>query len=681
MNLQNFFAELKRRNVYKVAIAYAVVAWLLMQIASQIFPFFDIPSWGVRLVVLLLIIGFPIALILAWAFELTPEGIKRTEEVDLSKSIRRKTGRKLDFLIIAVLLLVIAALLFQRFHARVSPAVSSSPEKSIAVLPFENLSRDPDNAYFADGVQEEILTRLAKIADLKVISRTSTQRYQSKPGNLSEIAKQLGVANILEGSVQKAGDTVRVSVNLIQAASDSHLWAETYDRKLTDIFGVESEIAKGIAESLQAKLTSREEQALAAKPTNNPEAYDAYLRGLAFEARSIYSGDVDALWKAIGFFERAVQLDPNFALGWARLSRVHAFLYFRPVDVTAARRDAAKGALENAQKLQPNSPETQLALGYYQYMVLRDYGLAKTTFALVSKMLPGSSEVPEALAFVTRREGNWEESVVHLEQALSLDPRNAELLTEAAFTFKVLRLFPAALKLYDRALDIIPNNPELTAAKAGIYQAEGNLQEGAKLLTEVNAQTPLATAVQAKMTQLRLERNHDEAVRLLQTRLAQFHFGSESDKCVNQLMVAWAQRLAGDTAGAKSSAEQARDTLVQLCKNQPDNPDLAGLLSLATALLGEKNSALNEIQRAIMLLPSAKDRVKGPTFEEVLAFIQVTFGENSRAISTLTQLLQAPYVSWLYGTPVTPALLRLDPLWDPLRADPAFQKLCEEKQP
>src|SRR5262245_16738530 len=251
MNPKEFFGELKRRNVYKVAIAYAVVAWLLMQIASQIFPFFDIPSWGVRLVVLLLIIGFPIALVLAWAFELTPEGIKRTEDVDLSKSIRPKTGRKLDFLIIAVLLLVIAGLLFQRFHPKVSPAVSSSPEKSIAVLPFENLSEDKANAYFAEGIQEEILTRLAKIADLKVISRTSTQRYQSKPSNLAEIAKQLGVANILEGSVQKAADQVRVNVQLVHAQTDSHLWAETYDRKLSDIFGVESKTPKGIAESWQ----------------------------------------------------------------------------------------------------------------------------------------------------------------------------------------------------------------------------------------------------------------------------------------------------------------------------------------------------------------------------------------------------------------------------------------------
>src|SRR6184192_1032334 len=314
--------------------------------------------------------------------------------------------------------------------------------KGIAVLPFENLSGDPENAYFADGIQEEILTRLASIAELKVISRTSTQQYQSKPRNLREIAKQLGVANILEGSVQKAADQVRVNVQLINAQTDSHLWADTYDRKLTDIFGVESEIAKGIAESLQIKLTGREKQALAVKPTNNPEAYDAYLRGLAFEGRSASSyGSYSPylVGRAAGFFERAVQLDPNFALAWARLSRAHAALYFVGTDTTAARRDAAKKALETAQKLQPNSPETQLALGYYQYYVLRDYGLAKSTFGLVGRMLPGSSEVPAALALVARREGHWDESVAYSEQALTLDPRNVQLLNEAAVTYATLR--------------------------------------------------------------------------------------------------------------------------------------------------------------------------------------------------------------------------------------------------
>jgi TolB-like protein len=345
VNARNIFTELKRRNVYKVAVAYAVVGWLLIQVATQVFPFLEIPNWAIRLVILLTAIGFPVALVIAWAFELTPEGIRRTKVADAAGQ-RSRGGIWVAVVLIAAAFSVGLFFVGRYTASRKQTESAESPQKSIAVLPFENLSRDPDNAYFADGVLEEILMRLAKIADLKVISRTSTQRYQSKPGNLSEIAKQLAVANILEGSVQKAGDTVRVSVNLIQAASYSHLWAETYDRKLTDILGVESEIAKAIAEQLQAKLTGHEEQALAAKPTNNPEAYDAYLRGLAFEARI----GVDPLLEAISFYERSVQLDPNFALAWAQLSRAHAQVYFNSADTTTTRRDRAKSALENAQK-------------------------------------------------------------------------------------------------------------------------------------------------------------------------------------------------------------------------------------------------------------------------------------------------------------------------------------------
>jgi TolB-like protein/Tfp pilus assembly protein PilF len=550
------------------------------------------------------------------------------------------------------------------FYSRTSESIS---QKSIAVLPFENLSRDPDNAYFAQGIQEEILTRLAKIADLKVISRTSTRHYETAPENLAEIAKQLGVAHILEGSVQKSGDAVRVNVQLIKAANDSHLWAETYDRKLTDVFRVESEIAKGIAESLQAKLTSREEQALAVKSTSNPEAYDAYLRGLAFEARSIY--------EAIRFYERAVQLDPNFAIAWARLSRADASL------TPTARRDAAKRALESAQKLQPNAPETLLALGYYQYWVLRDYGSAKTTFERVTKMLPGSSEVPMALGLIARREGNWDQSITYSEQALVLDPRNLELLISAAQTYAMLRQFPTALKLYDRALDITPNDPDLMAAKAGIYQAHGNLQEAARFLSGINEQTRSFATFGIKIIQLKLERNYGEAIRLMQARLAQFHFTSQFEKAGHQLDLAFMQRLSGDTAGAKITVEQARNTLEPLCRDQPDNSLLTAQLSGAYAVLGEKDSALREAERAIMLRPRDEDAMIGPSLEENLAFIQTLFGENSRAISTLTQLLRTPYSSWLYRNSITPALLRLDPIWDPLRGDPAFQKLCEEKQP
>jgi len=560
--------------------------------------------------------------------------------------------------------------------------ISRPATNEVAVLPFENLSGDPDNAYFASGIQDEILTRLASIAGLKVISRTSTQQYQSKPRNLAEIAKQLGVAHILEGSVQKAADQVRVNVQLINGYTDSHLWAETYDRKLTDIFGIESEIAKAIAESLQAKLTGREEQALAVKPTNNPEAYDAYLRGLAFEARHNVSFSFDLLWKAAGFYERAVQLDPNFAIAWARLSRADADLYFNRVDTaTAARGDSAKRALENAQKLEPNSPETLLALGYYEYRVLRDYGDAITTFERVTKMLPGNSEVRYALALVTRRQGHWDQSVTYWEQALALDPRNMYLLKEAAWTYTMLRQFPAALKLDDRALDITPNDLDVVASKASIYQAQGNLQQAAGLLPEINGQKPFELIFATKITQFRLERNYGEAVRLLQARLAQFHYDSQFVKGSDQVALAFTQRFAGDTAGAKITAEQARNTFEQLYRDQPDNAYPATCLSQAYAAMEEKDSALKEAERAMMLLPRAKDAVSGPSLEENLAFIQTIFGENSRATSTLAQLLRTPYTYFFRPVPITPALLRLDPIWDPLRSDPAFQKLCQEKQP
>jgi serine/threonine protein kinase/cytochrome c-type biogenesis protein CcmH/NrfG len=576
--------------------------------------------------------------------------------------------------------------LFFAYRSRVeNAALNAGPGKSIAVLPFENRSEDKANAYFADGIQDEIVTRLSKIADLKVISRTSTQQYHSKPANLREIAKQLGVANILEGSVQKVADQVRVNVQLINAQTDSHLWADTYDRKLTDIFGVETEIAKGIGATLQAKLTGREERALAIKSTNNPEAYDAYLRGLALEGRGTYaySSSNDLARKATDSYERAVQLDPDFAIAWAQLSRADALIYFNCDDNTCVdRRDAAKRALENAQKLAPNSTETLLALGYFQYLVLHDNESAKTTLTRLSKTLPGSSDVPKVLGSIARREGHWDESVAYFEQALTLDPRNVELLTRAAWTYSMLRRFPTALKLYDRALDITPNDQGVMAAKASIYQAQGNLQEAARFLSGVNAQTPSGESFLIKIGQLRLERNFREAIRLLEARLAQSRFDSEGD---NKVVLALMQRFAGDMAGAKITAEQARNTLEQRYRDQQNDAFLAAALSRALsrayAVTGERDASLKAAQHAIMLLPSAKDRVSGPALEENLAFIQAIFGEHNRAISTLAQLLQTPYNSWVYGPgTITPALLRLDPLWDPLRTDPAFQKLCEEKQ-
>ena len=695
MRIDNFFAELKRRNVYKVAVAYAIVGWLLVQIATQVFPFLEIPNWIVRLVIVLVAAGFPIALVIAWAFELTPEGIKRTEDVGLPAG---NVAKNRTWIYVAVVGAALSVGLF--FIGRYTAGNTATPrpgsqqlrrsdqseaatvaisQKSIAVLPFASLSEDKSNAYFAEGIQDEILARLSKIADLKVISRTSTLQYQSKPGNLSEIGKQLGVGHVLEGSVQKVGDQVRVSVQLINAQNDSHVWADIYDRKLTDIFVVESDIAKSIAESLRATLTGGEEQALAVKPTTNPEAYDAYLRGLAAEGQqlhSVYAGET-----AAGFYEQAVQLDPAFALAWSRLSRVDFDLYNSPNDPTAARRDAAKRALDMAQKLQPNSPETLLALATYQVVVLRDYELAKTTYRLVSKMLPGSSAVPASLAWIARRQGHWDETIGYYEQALALDPRNIELLIGAAANYSDLRKFGAALKLCDRALDIQPNDSGLMAFKAGIYQGQGNLEEAAKLLPDVNADNPSLFVFGAKVTQLRLERNLSEALRLLKARVAQYHFGAELEKGAFTVFLAFAQHEAGDSAGAKITAEQARNTLEPICKTQPDNDFAATCLSQAYALLGDRNSALKEAERAIALKPSAEYGASSPGLNENLALVRTIIGENTGAISILAPLLEVPYSSGssLYGTPITPALLRLDPTWDPLRADPAFRKLYEEK--
>jgi TolB-like protein/predicted Zn-dependent protease len=672
MNSRNFFSELKRRNVYKVAVAYIVAGWALSQGIAQVFPVFDVPILVIRLLVLLIIVGLPVALVLAWMFEITPEGLKRTEAADAAG----QQSKSRAWIYVAVIGAAISVALFflGRYTAPIQREAARVAEKSIAILPFENLSEEKGNAYFAEGVQDEILTRLAKIADLKVISRTSTQRFKSSPENLREVAKQLGVANILEGSVQKAADQVRVNVQLVNALTDSHLWAETYDRKLTDIFGVESEIAKAIAEALQAKLTGGEQRALAVKPTTNAEAYDAYLRGLAFQARTSTTPDDQA--KVVRFYERAVQLDPAFALAWARLSRANAQAYFEGLDSTPGRRDATERALNTAKQLQPNSPETLLAQAYYQYWVLRDYELAKGTFGRVRELVPGSSDVPAALALIARRQGHWDESVAYWEQTLVLDPRNIQWLATAAETYAMLRQFPAALKTYDRVLDIVPNNPDTVASEAKIYQAEGNLEQAGKLLAGVNAQTPSTNAFVTKMDQLFLERHFDEAIRLLHDRLTEFRDLSDIERLFMQFFLVLGQQYAGDLVGARAAAQEMLVPLETLCQKDPGSPNFAQVLSVIRAVLGQKDAAIKEAERAITLLPSGKDAVAGPKGEETLASVETLVGDKNRAIPRLQRLLEIPYADCL-----TPALLKLQPLWDPLRGDPAFQKLCDEKNP
>jgi TolB-like protein/Flp pilus assembly protein TadD len=473
VNPKNFFAELRRRNVYKVAIAYAVVAWLLIQIATQVFPFLEIPNWAIRLVIMLVVIGFPIALILAWAFELTPEGIKRTEDVDLSKSIRRKTGRKLDFLIIAVLLLVIGALLFQRFHPNVSPTPSSSPKKSIAVLPFENLSEDKANAYFADGIQEEILTRLAKIADLKVISRTSTQRYQSKPGNLSEIAKQLGVANILEGSVQKAADQVRVNVQLVNAQTDSHLWAETYDRKLTDIFGVESDIATTIAETLQAKLTGSEKTAIVKRPTANPEAYELYLKGRFFWNKRTGAD----LRTAIEYFNQAVGKDPSYALAYAGLADSYCLLSdfgaASPADSYPQAKAAAKKALEIDDTLA--EAHTSLANVFTNYDF--DFEQSLKEFERAIQLNPNYATAQHWSGYTLVNLGQFDRGIAEGRRSVELDPLSLIINADLGQDYFYARRYDEAITQLRKTIQMDPRFYYAHWSLGLVWQVKGQINE------------------------------------------------------------------------------------------------------------------------------------------------------------------------------------------------------------
>ncbi|PYX16065.1 MAG: hypothetical protein DMG87_17675, partial [Acidobacteria bacterium] len=654
MNPKNLLTELKRRNVYRAAVAYGVVAWFLTQLTTQVFLFFEISNSAVRFVVIALAVGFPIAMLLAWVYEFTPEGIVRTEDLHpaQARSIQRATGRVLDFIIIGALLLVIAMLIVGRlpFYRQTGESIS---QKSIAVLPFENLSEDKANAYFADGIQDEILTRLSKIADLKVISRTSTQHYKSAPENLPEIARQLGVAHILEGRVQKSGDAVRVNVQLIQAANDSHLWADTFDRKLTDIFSVESEVAKAIAEQLRAHLSGREEQEIAAKPTDNPEAYDAYLRGLAYTLKTATT-PANALG-AQKYLREAVRLDPKFALSWALLSYVDSRGYLtESLQPTVALREEARQAAETALTLQPNLGEAVLAKGAYHYFCLKDYDTAVHYFEQARQFLPNSSRIPESLAYVARRRGQWDRGEAYFIEAERLDPRNVYLLTQHAYTYICLRRFPEALRKLDQVLDIIPDDVDTLAEKAGIAQAEGDLPRAAALLAPLhpNADNPDALGTQA----YQILAKPDPALGYVNGAL-RFDLG-------------WAQEVAGDHAVAQETWRQARSELESFLKEQPENDLLIGDLALTNMGLGDKAAALALAERAIAANPIEKDAADGPMPIEIFARVAARMGEPDRAIAALQKLLSIPYEGALAANvPLTPALLRLDPMFDPLRND------------
>jgi serine/threonine protein kinase/tetratricopeptide (TPR) repeat protein len=600
-----------------------------------------------------------------------PQTKARAESI-VSKIKRHKRG-----VLLTLAAAILAAVAFAYSSFFVAPAPSPN-EKSIAVLPFENLSEDKANAYFANGIQDEILTRLSKIADLKVISRTSTQRYKNTSQNLSEIANQLGVANLLEGSVQKTNDQVRVNVQLIRAANDSHLWAETFDRKLTDIFSVESEVARAIADQLRAHLSGQEEQVIAARPTDNPGAYDAYLRGLAYTLKTGPS-PADALG-AQKYLKEAVLLDPKFALSWALLSYVDALGYLTlNLQPTEALGEEARQAAETALTLQPNLGEAIVAKGYYHYACLKDYDTAVRYFEQARQFLPNSSQIPESLAYVARRRGQWERSESYFNEAERLDPRNVNLLASHAASSIILRRFPEALRKLDQVLDIIPDDVDTLAQKAAIAQAEGDLPRASALLAPLHPNADDTTALGTQVYQAILERRPAQIILRLKEILAKPDPALGYVNGELRFWLGWAQEVAGDPAAAQESWRQARGELEPLLKEQPKNYILIGDLALTNAGLGDKAAALALSQRAMAVVPIEKDAVDGPGPIEILARVAARIGEPDRAIAALQKLVSIPYAGTLASNvPLTPALLRFDPMFDPLRNDPRFEKLILE---
>ena len=673
LNPKNFFAELRRRNVYKVAVAYAVVGWLAVQIATQVFPFFEIPNWSVRLIVLLIVVGFPIALVIAWAFELTPEGLKRTEAADSTPAPRSR--RHAWILIVIIAGAMSLGLFFLGRFTAPSGGRSEVLAKSIAVLPFENLSEDKANAYFADGIQDEIVTRLANVGDLKVISRSSTQRYKTKPEDLSEVARQLGVAHFVEGSVQKVGGRVRINVQLIRAGANDHLWAQIYDRDLTDIFAVESELATAIANSLQAKLTGRQQQAVTQKPTNNLEAYDAYLRGIDFDTRP--GVNPQNMTMAAKLFSEAVRLDPKFSVAWGKLSEVSSSLYFFEIDKTPERREIARAAAETATRLNPTAPETLFANAYYRYHVERDYAGARSLFEQIHAQVPNSSEALQALAFIARRQSRWNDTIKFFEEAAQLNPRDVELFSEWSWTLSMLRQVPAALEMIDRALAILPNDPELLSSKAFLYQMQGDLAAADQVLLKLEPSTGSETAVGVRVNQLLYHRRYDAVIQFLQQNLAQRGSKPTIPGSSFRLSLAFAQKMIGDEASAGATYRQALAELEGFLREQPTNSQIVLAISAAHAELGNKEAALREGERSLAMLPTTEDPIAGPVNEEVFARIEAQVGESDRAVARLERLLTTPYGAY----PITQAFLRLDPIWDPLRSHPRFQEIVSGPEP
>jgi TolB-like protein/Flp pilus assembly protein TadD len=641
--MRNLFAELKRRKVYRVAIAYAFVAWLLAQIVTQIFPFF-FPTWTVQFVIVLLILGFPVALILSWVFDLTPKGVIRTEELPP------------------------AAL----------PSVPI-PEKSIAVLPFENLSDDQENTYFADGIQDDILSSLAKVADLKVISRTSVRQYRGGERNLREIGVALGVAHILEGTVRRSGNRVRVNAQLINARTDGHVWADTFDREIDDLFALQSELAQQIAAALQANISPREQASLQLHPTGDLDAYDRYLR-----ARDLFrwSGAGDPREngeKALRLLNEALDRDPQFALAHALASRFHAELYWFGYDRSTDRLQRAKSEAETALRIHPELGDARLALAYYHYYGGHEYDLARKQLAFAQQATPNDAEVWDGEAAIDRRQGRWEAAVANFEKACQLDPRNVSVIWNLAETYASLGRYAEAERRFTDGLTVNPNAHLFSLARAALdLKRNGDTAALSAALQTIPREFDPGGAVTTVAVRLHLMKHeHQQATQVLRdSSHREFNDGGIGGTACSldgyTFSREWYEGLAARGQGDSERAGRLFETALRLVEADPRqcscDAKTNSMLGLITAALGRKEEALKYGRRAVELLPVSKDAYDGPVMETNLAVCYAQLGENALAIEHLERLIKLP-------NGPTPGTLLAEPEWDSLRQDRRFQKL------
>ena len=650
LDARKFFTELKRRKVYRVAVGYAVLAWLLIQIATQVLPFFEIPTWGVRLVIVALVLGFPLALFLSWAFDLTPGGIVRTE--DLQETKGPAGAMKL-----------------------------APPEKSIAVLPFENLSDDPHATYFGDGIQDDILSNLAKVADLKVISRTSVRQYRTGTRNLREIGEALGVAYVMEGTVRRESNRVRISAQLIDARTDLHVWNDTFDREITDLFALQTELARRIAFALRANLSPQEKERLEKHPTSDLDAYDLFLR-----ARDLFrwSGSGDPREngeRALKLLDDAIACDPNFALAHCLASRFHCELYWFGYDRTRQRLAAAKIAADTALRLRPDSSEARLALAYYYYYGYRDYELARTEVAIAQEVAPNNAETWEAAGAIDRRQGRWENAVANFEKAKELDPRNASVLWDVAETYACLGRADGAVNAFSVGTEVNPDAHFFSIARAAMaWRTQGNLEPLRSVLSTIPEEFDPGGGVTNIGLRVSLTaRDYDEAERWLRkSRYDRFNDigvgGSGAILDGYAFPRSWYEGLIargrGDTETAQTAFLRAQEIVEDDLVKAPDDAELVAMLGLVLAMRGQKAEAIAAGHRAVGLLPISKDAFDGPLIAAKLAVIYAQTGEPARALVLLEELVKMP------NGPL-PGTLRVEPEWDSLRGDRRFEQLLK----